>query len=183
MVKPARPYMSLGIDELTALAKAKTNDAGAISDIIDELGRRSTKKARELLRKLTGDPTATPRRKVRATGNVGHTEPTDSRDDGPGSESPDTSKEFGRELTEAYELLRETFTVESEILARWGMTTALPRELRDLMFSEWRRRLARQAGTHGRSMERLEADVERLRTETADVTASNAELESVNHAK
>ena len=175
--------MSLGIDELTALAKAKINDAAAMSDIIDELGRRSTKKARELLRKLTGDPTATPQKRARATGNGGRPEPTDSRDDEPGSESPDSSKEFGRELTEAYELLRETFTVESEILARWGMTTALPRELRDLMFSEWRRRLARKPGTHGRSMERLEADVERLRTETADVAASSAKQESINHAK
>jgi len=70
-----------------------------------------------------------------------------------------------RDLEERFELLRQTFTLEGEVLARWGMTPALPREFRKLVFDLWVEWL-RNGGTDAqRTPERMEQDIRKLEAE------------------
>ncbi|WP_422391368.1 hypothetical protein [Arthrobacter sp. N1] len=61
-------------------------------------------------------------------------------------------------LLRKYESLRATFTVEAELLARWGMTAALPRDMQELMFKEWCKRLQSGPDEVGRSADALAED-------------------------
>jgi hypothetical protein len=64
-----------------------------------------------------------------------------------------------------YEVLRATFSLEAEVLARWGMTGAMPAEIERLVFDEWRARVTDSPDRYGRTRRRLERDVERLEAE------------------
>ena len=71
-------------------------------------------------------------------------------------------------------LLRTTFTAEAEILAKWGMTPALPAEGRDRVASWWRTRLGRDSDAMGRSVDALERDLVLLASEAALRSAEGA---------
>lgn len=71
-------------------------------------------------------------------------------------------------------LLRTTFTTEAEILAKWGMTPALPAEGRDRVASWWRTRLGRGSDAMGRSVDALERDLVLLAREAALRSAEDA---------
>ena len=70
--------------------------------------------------------------------------------------------EHSRELAQQLEILRTTFTAESEILARWGMTETLPIHLRNIIMDEWGRTLEDEPDQLGRSRERLKKDKKAL---------------------
>jgi hypothetical protein len=64
------------------------------------------------------------------------------------------SAEEHESLLRVYESLRATFTAEAELLARWGMTPAMPLDLQDIVFEEWRKRIS---GAPSQSMPSAEA--------------------------
>ena len=73
-----------------------------------------------------------------------------------------------RDLEQRFELLRSTFTIEGEILARWGMTSSMPPEIEAQVFSSWRKSLEQgSVDSLGRSIVSLEEDLKRLAEERA----------------
>lgn len=58
------------------------------------------------------------------------------------TESDARSEEIYPGLQARYGSLRATFTLEGEILARWGMTPDLPAEIEKVVFDMWRRLLS-----------------------------------------
>jgi hypothetical protein len=159
-----RPLIQKGIGELEELVARSGVDPNMVKDVIDELRHRSTPRAKRLLAELEAGP------KTAAVAGVG-TGPrarraNASRSALPSSGRPEAMGEVGplpRSLLEAYEVLRETFTEDSELLARWGLTSALPVEMRNTVLEEWARRVGVSPDEFGRTTEQLRVDVERLR--------------------
>lgn len=159
-----RPFVQKGIGELEELVGRPGVDPNLVEDVIEELRHRSTPRARRLLAELeagsksagaAGTGTGPRVRRARASRTV---EPILC-----GPEAPDEVESALRRLLEAYGILRETFTEDSETLARWGLTTALPVDMRDSVFEEWARRVGANPDEFGRTTDRLRFDVERLR--------------------
>lgn len=167
-----RPYINLGFEELERLAESSESNAQVVEDLIEELGhRKKNHKARRLKLRLerpqqesngytivaggsgaTSTPTAGDKIQTRWEGSQGLSK-----------SSSDSADEYAA-LTLRYESLRATFTVEAELLARWGMTPLLPHDLQDLVFEEWYKKL--QDGQHGRlSISALTADRARIAQE------------------
>ena len=69
---------------------------------------------------------------------------------------------FDREA--ALAALRETYTIGAEILARWGMTTAIDKELFEVVEEWWSGKVSDQPDRFGRSRSSLADDVSRLRS-------------------
>ena len=78
-----------------------------------------------------------------------------------------------KDIAQRLAALRETYTEESEILAKWGITTALPEDLRTAILSQWVARLTEKPDQFGRTLATLEADTARLRklAETAKMSS------------
>jgi len=150
------------------MAKTNAADARVITDIIAELRHRSTNTARKLLATLSGESAPTPAgsRKVTSKPAKGKSEKAlpKSEDSGPTIDAAPatTTPATDRSVEQAFELLRETFTLEAEILARWGMTAAMPDDLRKLVIAEWRKVLKAGADDRGRSIEMLEINLAKL---------------------
>ena len=143
----ARPHISCSINELRQLSAKFGNDPEVSAELIKELRHRTTKSARLLLSQLekgdevTGDlesPARSPRQKSLP--------------------EPSPVAVPSRELTSRYEALRATFTTEAELLARWGMTPALPDDLRSELFALWEKRLGESADGLGRNLASLTDD-------------------------
>lgn len=146
------------------------SSAQRLTEIADELRCRKSGGARKLLARLEGGvPKETPRGSGERPGQKGRTGmiggSTDSgAHDGPAAmpaETPD-STEQSRDIMEQLEVLRTTFTLESEILARWGITAALPCDLRRSVLQQWDRIVSDEPDHLGRSRARLAADIESL---------------------
>lgn len=167
-----RPYISLSIAQLEFLASEDFVDPQPIQLLIDELRHRNGPRARRLLAQLelqlssanTEDGSSD---QVSEGAWVG---PAGSADCGGGS-STDAHKPLFQ-TAEDYELLlrrhedlRLTFTVEAELLARWGMTPSMPLDMQELIFTEWAKRLPQAPDVLGRSVESLEADQSRIADE------------------
>ena len=111
--------------------------------LIAELRNRSTKSAEKLLAELEMN------------------EPSPQKVESP---HPATTPEAlpvaapSRDLTIRYEALRATFTIEAELLARWGMTPALPTDLRSVVFALWEERLGESTDELGRNLANLTND-------------------------
>jgi len=163
-----RRYVKKNVGELEALAAANRDDPRVIADIIAELRHRSVPKARKLLARLTGEPAAAPTAPRKASPKT--VRAPDRRtgakvgSDGPIVEAATavTNPPVDRNLEQTYELLRETFTFEAEILARWGVTPTLPREIAQSVFAAWRKLLKSGPDERGRSLELLEQDMAKL---------------------
>ena len=69
------------------------------------------------------------------------------------------------EFKKHYRVLRETFTLEGEILARWGMTAAMPRDLEANVFERWAKLVSVQEDDFGRSVVSLKRDIKILKEE------------------
>jgi len=159
-----RPFVQKGIGELEELAGSATITSEVMGQVIAELRHRSTPRARRLLAELLDRPES-------------KEAPAPGRGSRPRKASSEEAEKFNvgphevgavpsiatRTLEEAYEILRQTFTEDSEILARWGMTSAMPEPVRELVLDEWSRRVATDPDEFGRTLERLTQDVERLR--------------------
>ncbi|MDA2989415.1 MAG: hypothetical protein O2815_10095 [Actinomycetota bacterium] len=160
----ARPLVQKGIAELEKLVSGAAGDPKTVNEVIAELRHRSTPRAKRLLADLLdrseSKETSTPGRGSRP--RRASSEEAKKSNGGPheGGAVPPVAT---RTLEEAYELLRQTFTEDSEILARWGMTSAMPEPVRELVLEEWGRRVATGPDEFGRTLERLTQDVERLR--------------------
>ena len=160
----ARPLVQKGIAELEELANGAERDPGTIREVIAELRHRSSPRAKRLLAELEGGNGNERPDRAKRKPTKGRTPP---RGAAPGPEAPEpvsvAHATSSRTLEKAFALLRETFTEDSEILAKWGMTTSMPRDLRDLVFEHWSWRVGSKSDEFGRNAERLHADLDRLR--------------------
>ena len=161
-VQVERPYMRLGIADLTDIV----DDPGASSEIrdlvVDELRHRSSPGARRLLARLgggvqrVGDETP-------ATGRRGKVAANEKRV--PVTRAPTIeSAPHVVDRDAVLAALRETYSQGSEILARWGMTTAIPPALFDVVVAWWEESLTEDVDRFGRSKSRLSGDVARIRS-------------------
>lgn len=116
--------------------------------ILEELRHRSTASARQLEQRVAGHTAASPPRSPMTPAAV---EPPPSAA---------AASELERESLLA--TLRATFTLEAELLARWGMTPAMPEDLQEAVFRLWADRLGTGEDRFGRSVAALNRDRRRL---------------------
>ena len=159
-----RPLAQKGIAELEELIGQSGVDPSLVKDVIEELRFRSTSRATRLLAELEGRKgTSRPDRAKRKSA-IDRTHSRKASSIPEMSESASvTDATSSRTLEEAYALLRETFTEDSEILAKWGMTSSMPEDLRKLVFNHWSRRISSKSDEFGRNDKRLHADLDQLR--------------------
>lgn len=132
----ARPYVSLGVEDLVALSADPTLHEA----ILHELSFRRTSKAQALFRRLGG------------------TKPTSSEQSFPRSGA-------GESYQKRYEALRQTFTEAGELLAQWGMTEMLPPNMINMVIAEWEVIIASDKDANGKKqedLEKLKENLERL---------------------
>ena len=137
-----RPYTNLGIADLEEIFGMST-DLGALHDLHVELSHRKTSRAKKLLTLVNaklGIETA-----PKADVAVLQIELAD--------------------IQKRYQILRETFTLEGEILARWGMAGSIPREVEDAVFRVWAKLVKVEEDEFGRSVLTLQRDIKVLREE------------------
>lgn len=151
-----RPYMKQTAGDLEAIARAHADDAAVLTQVLDELNRRTTQKAedatRVVLQLLTdarrgcGAHGGSEGELAEATATTPPSGPptpgavVDPALDGAGTSDPS--------LLVRYEALRSTFTAESEALARWGLTSLMPQEMRRMVFDAWRERVRSDPHAH-----------------------------------
>lgn len=166
----ARPYSPLKIGQLEELARLGRDDPEVLRRLIAELEQRKSPRARLLRSELENlDQSPAEGTPVRGrTRNRSRPIPLSSAEPAqevtvdavfPTVPAPVEEREA---LLRKYESLRATFTVEAELLARWGMTAALPRDMQELMFEEWRKRLQSGPDEAGRSADALAEDRVRI---------------------
>lgn len=169
----ARPYAPMKIEELEELARANRDDASVLRRLVMELRFRKNPRARRLkLRLEESDIPLAETISVSETAQESRRWPT---------QTPTVAVNGGHSVNERspqfqeaeehnsivlkYEALRVTFTVEGEVLARWGMTPALPHDLQELVFQEWRKRFAVE-GDKGRALaDAIASDRQRISRE------------------
>lgn len=176
----ARPHRSKSVVDLTKLVDDKRVTKSTIAEVIDELSFRTTPKAKKLLARLkkqnpsldsgTSKPDTMPR--PRRGHRSREPKPVDENGDGV---VPRETESLGPEAkgdAQRLAALRETYTEESEVLAKWGITTALPEDMRTAILTQWAARLTEKPDQLGRSLATLEADAARLRklAETAKMS-------------
>lgn len=165
-----RPYLMLGVQELEGLAQSSASNSKVVEDLIQELGHRRIPRAQRLKSRLERQRQQTTSKGGATSDSDGMT-PVSEADAVPNPPSPAREAGSGSDddytdLRHRYEFLRTTFTVEAELLARWGMTPQLPHDLQELVFQEWNKRLANVS--HGCiSAEALTADRIRIAQERA----------------
>lgn len=155
-----RPYRSWSILQLEELASAESENDEVLKALVAELDLRTARRARRLRRKLNfivspdscGETTH-----VGLVSNEGREPESASACHGP-------SEWYSRytALAAKYEALRATFTLEAELLSRWGMTPLLPRDFQDLLFEAWRKRLETSTEGFEWTLETLSGDLVRI---------------------
>ncbi len=137
-----RPHMSLSAQDLSVLLM-NAIDRDALQALQYELNHRKTKLAKKLLIKVNEKLGVAPEAEV------------------------DNSKwEYEYvQLKRRHELLRATFNIEGELLARWGMTSAIPKEFEETIFDAWSKALTAGDDEFGRTIEQLTSDLEKLKSE------------------
>lgn len=154
----ARPYMKLRIDELTAIADDPATSSETRARLIDELQYRSSPGARKLLARMRpgGQPGAREGRRPAprdpATGGL----------EVPIERGPDEREPEQVDRDALLAALRETYTMAAEILARWGMTSAIDGDLFEVVVRWWSGRVSEEPDEFGRSKSSLVDDVSRL---------------------
>ena len=174
----SRPHVNLKSDELELLAHRESSNATVLLEISEEISHRrahpATNRVRDLVTRLL--------QSVEASG---------------GNEGPDgldlTATEIPAVLRPAatpaiihptrpmdewekrYETLRRSFTAESEVLARWGMTSLMPVGMRGRVFSVWRDLIAHGQHPLGLTLTDLERDLKTLNDEFAREAEGPAE--------
>jgi len=167
----ARPHRSKSIVQLTELVDDKNVTKKTILEVIDELSYRTTPKAKRLLARLqkkdpslvteVTKPVAASRRA--AGRRSSSSKQANNSGDGVIPKETELLGPEARDIAQRLAVLRETYTEEAEFLARWGMTSALPGDMRAQVFKLWKSRLAGQPDEFGRSLASLEVDTARLR--------------------
>jgi hypothetical protein len=154
--------MRLGIADLTDIV----DDPGASSEIrdlvADELRRRSSPGARKLLARL-GGAVQRPSDEAAASGQRARVATSERRTPMARVSTVEPAPHvLDRDAILA--ALRETYSEGSEILARWGLTTAIPAALFDVVVTWWEESLTDEPDRFGRSKSRLSGDVARIRS-------------------
>ncbi len=151
-----RPYMSLSFLELNDLF-SKAKDSVVLEDLKYELSLRRTKSAKKLLIEVNKKLGVAPGKEVNSSKlNFEHAQ-----------------------LKKRYDSLRRTFTVEGEILARWGMTSAIPKALEKIVFDIWSKSVTSDDDEFGRTSAQLAIDMEKLKNERRGTCSSvSADLKS-----
>lgn len=172
----SRPYKPFKSEELENLALSESGNVPVLLQITEELRHRRDHQAandvRDLVARLLraaeqGQPPAN-----RDCGSDGQANPHRGDASQQGSPAaPPTSPPLGtsplmrHDYKSRYEVLRETFTAESELLARWGMTSLMPTTLREEVFTFWSRLLSQGQHPAGLTLADLENDLTTLRNE------------------
>jgi hypothetical protein len=127
--------------------------------LLEELRHRSTASARQLEQRVTGHTAVAMPQKPMT----------------PAAVEPPPPAATNSELERASLLatLRATFTLEAELLARWGMTPAMPEDLREAVFRLWAERVGVGEDQFGRSASTLQRDRRRLSEEKAYLEQSS----------
>lgn len=163
LVVGVRPYLSKSLTELTAIANKKGVSSEVLAAVCFELTHRKSGGARKLLKQLNssligsgpshyeggGKSRAVRGRKV----EVGKALFTPSI-------TPDIGPE-ARDVIERLRALRETYTEGAELLSRWGVTTALPDAILDVVFQKWAQMVSHESDEFGRSRSTLQRDLKR----------------------
>lgn len=144
-----RPFSSHSVDQLAAMMTKAQTDSVLREALAKELSQRKTAKAKALASRVAE---------------------MDSQSDVEINVNNGESV-TARSLHEDLELLRATFSEPGEILARWGMTESMPRDMRDEVFRLWRERLQTGDQHLGRTSTRLAETVSRLGHLDAALTA------------
>lgn len=161
-----RPFVDREIGELEQIARENEHEPGIIEALIGELRHRKLPRAKKLRERLEAQhskqPSAPEDESSLPTTALPNNNPSQR------FESPDPRRLGGADdfelLQQKYETLRATFTLEAELLAKWGMTPAMPLDLQNLVFDEWCKRLS-HAGESVIQLAALVADRERLAEE------------------
>jgi len=167
----ARPHRSKSIVQLTQLVDDKKVTKKTIAEVIDELSYRTTPKAKKLLVRLnkqhpslvsgTAKPVPASCRTTKKRSR--DLKQANDSDDGVIPRETELLGPEARDIVQRLAVLRETYTEEAEILARWGITTALPDEMRTQFLDQWKAKLTDESDRFGRSRATLEVDTARLR--------------------
>jgi len=162
--KGERPYSQTLVADLKVLAESKNVTKKVIDDIVYELGFRTKPGAVRLLEKLVAqhprlrEPAKTAKKKQAAKKAV-------ARASAPSRATPDPSGPIVftyEENSVAYEFLRNTFTEEGELLAKWGMTPTLPEDVIEKTFKHWEEHLSKNTDPMFRTIEQLKLDREKF---------------------
>lgn len=167
-----RPLSRKAIGDLRALAVDPANWAS----VLHELGYRNTQKARKLaaeIRDAMGKPTSTTAMKAAARSvkptaaerTARAAKKARSAAVGTATSPEAVPAPEVRDLQERFDLLRATFSLTGEVLARWGMTPTMPREIRDQVFGLWGQRLRDGDIDAQRTRTRLDEDIVTLEAE------------------
>lgn len=149
--------MSLGINALEELFKTST-DLDILQDLHVELSFRTTSKAKKLLALVNNK-----------LGNKSL----------PNVDNAVLQIEL-EDFQKRYRALRETFTLEGEILARWGMSGSIPRKIEEAVFGFWAKLVKVEEDQFGRSVLSLQRDLKVLNEERAGMSPavfSNSDFE------
>lgn len=156
----ARPYMQCTAAELKILVEKPGATSETVQAVLAELAHRSTKSARKLRDELCA------KHSVPTPGGTNFDTSTENRETVHAKQEPDPSKP-PPEFEWRFNALRLTFTAEAEILAKWGITPALPDDIRESVFDAWRSKLIASPDELGRSADRLATDIAKLEEESA----------------
>jgi hypothetical protein len=173
-----RKLREKSLEELKGLAQRSPE---RVPEVIHELSFRKTRGAKRFLDELNASQPSGQSSKVRKTGagkSSEEGEHSGSRQSLSSRRAPEVAGEpnsacsegglRARDLEQRFELLRSTFTIEGEILARWGMTSSMPPEIEAQVLSSWRKSLEQgSVDSLGRSIVSLEEDLKRLAEERA----------------
>lgn len=158
------------------LASTQGDNEEILKLLAAELDLRTTRRARRLRRTLGF---------VVSLDSTGpSTEAVPENDEGRDSEANLAFQDAGEwvarytVLTGRYEILRATFTLEAELLARWGMTPLLPTDLQNLVFEEWRKKLNASTEGFDRTLETLKRDRARIAQERATAKGSKGKKDA-----
>jgi len=139
--------MSLGINALEELFKTST-DLDILQDLHVELSFRTTSKAKKLLALVNNK-----------LGNKSM----------PNVDNAILQIEL-EDFQKRYIALRETFTLEGEVLARWGMSGSIPRKIEEAVFGLWAKLVKVEEDQFGRSVLSLQRDLKILNEERAGMS-------------
>jgi hypothetical protein len=154
-----RPLRKLRVEEMERLVESSPGDIDLRKAVLAELKHRSTASARQLAGRL-GEKSKSGRR-----ASSPRVEPQPSSAPIVATREPDQRCSL--------EILRAAFTLEAELLARWGMTAAMPEELREAVFRLWAERVGVGEDQFGRSASTLQRDRRRLSEEKAYLEQSS----------
>ncbi len=134
--------------EMERLFESSPSDRLLRTALLEELRHRSTASARQLEQRVTGHTADAPPRPPMTPAAV---EPP-----------PPAATVSELERASLLATLRATFTLEAELLARWGITPAMPEDLREAVFRLWANRLGTAEDRFGMSDAALARDRRRL---------------------